>query len=140
MMSEILAGFIGAFLALLGQGIWERARKAWLARRLALAFREELCAVEFDPSNVPRIGGFSSQTFDTLFRDMAEALPDSLIADLMRYHLRMKLLVAHQERHGTVGPLDDLQELPKSRDLLVERLDRYAARDTADLIVSREES
>jgi hypothetical protein len=139
MMSELLAGFVGAVLALLGQGVWDRFRKASIARGLAIAYWEELSAVRIKTVDVPQIGGFSSQTYDTLFRELAEVMPDSLMRDLMRYHWRMKLLDASQEGRGGVSWVTGLQEAEELRDDLLARLNRYADREISDLAVNRRE-
>ena len=39
---------------------------------------------------LPDFAGFSTQTFDSLFSEMALNLPLTLAQDLMRYHWRMK--------------------------------------------------
>jgi hypothetical protein len=95
-LRQLVAALVGAILALSGQSLLHRGTRAHGARRLAVAFWEELSAVYFYGSDTrdgsPNFAGFSSQTFDSLFRDVAESLPQSLTRDLMRYHWRMKYL------------------------------------------------
>src|SRR5712692_9505190 len=138
----LLTAFGGAVLALLAQGVWLRLQRVITARALAVAFWEELSAVAFGTAgpaqgNVPQIGGFSSQTFDTLFGDMARTLPHQLVRDLMRYHWRMKLLVALQA--GTPVALafnaQFVAEAQQLRTDLLRHLQRYGSRWTLSLML-----
>jgi len=109
-----------------------RGAKANTARQLAVAFWEELSAVNFyGAATSPNFAGFSSQTFDSLFRDMAEALPDSLTRDLMHYHWRMTYLEEMKPvsipSSGGVNP-QFYQEAKDLRDQLLQRLDKYGKR------------
>ena len=95
-LRQVVSALLGAAIALLGQSVVRRAAAARTGKRLAVAFWEELSAVNFYGSGAgaaaPNFAGFSSQTFDTLFREMAQVLPEHLSRDLMRYHWRMKYL------------------------------------------------
>jgi hypothetical protein len=92
-LKQVLSALIGAILALAGQSLLRKASKARIAKRLAIALWEELSATQFyGPEEMPNFVGFSSQTFDGLFREVAEAVPESLSRDLMRYHWRMKYM------------------------------------------------
>ena len=143
-MIELLAG---AAIALFGQWIVNRARNAYTAKRLALAFYEELSAVAFtdmfvSQGNVAvrRIGGFTSQTFDTLFVAVATTLPRSLTKALMRYHWRMKMLSDFQKK---VGHLDSwptfFDEAKAARNELKPRLKRYEQRHVLGIMNNRNE-
>jgi len=92
----VVAALIGGIVALLGQSLTRRASRIRQARRLAVASWEELSATHFYGSEegdaAPNFAGFSSQTFDALFREVAESMPRTLTRDLMRYHWRMKYL------------------------------------------------
>ncbi len=131
---QVVSAFIGAILALAAQWIVRRAVRARTAKRLALAFWEELSAVHFyGPENKPNFAGFSSQTFDTLFQEMASTLPESLARDLMRYHWRMKYLEEMKPvtipSSGGVNPTF-WKEAKQTREGLLARLDHYAGRRT----------
>jgi hypothetical protein len=131
-LKQVVAALLGAILALLGQWVVRRGARASTARRLAVAFWEELSAANFyGPATNPNFAGFSSQTFDSLFRDMADALPGSLVRDLMRYHWRMKYLEETKSisipSFGGVNP-QFWREASDLRDQLLHRLDRYAKR------------
>ena len=142
-MIELLAG---AVIALLGQWLVNRARNAWTAKRIALAFYEELSAVSFaDVGYVSlqhkrRIGGFTSQTFDTLFAAVATTLPRSLTKALMRYHWRMKMLSDFQQK---VGSLDTwptfFDEAKAACNDLKPRLKRYEQRHVFGIMNNRNE-
>jgi len=132
-LKQVVSALIGAVIALSGQYVVHRFGRARTGRRLALAFWEELSAVNFygGPSSPPNFAGFSAQTFDSLFREVAETLPESLARDLMRYHWRMKYL----EEAKTVTIPSSGGVHPKfwaeSKDLhdrLLPRLDRYSQR------------
>ena len=76
-LKQVLAAFLGATIALVLQGLVRRGQRIRLAKGLAVAYWEELSAVHFyGPATNPNFAGFSSQTFDSLFRDTAEALPE----------------------------------------------------------------
>ena len=121
MTELILAAVIGGIIALLLDWLLKhRVTQAWKARRLAHAFYEEMDATEFNQvmpgKEVPvrpdtktaadatglDILGFTSQTFDTLFGDVVEALPETLVRDLMQYHWKMKFLIDEQTKGPTV--------------------------------------
>ena len=145
-LREPLLLFLGALLAVAGQRALEYERKARVAKRLALAFKEELDAVQFD-SNPPekgkplhrRIGGYTSQTFDTLFVEMAVTLPEELAVALMRYHWRMNFL---RDCHKKLPYLDQwaefFNEASKARDELLPRLRRYAKFTAWRLMLDKE--
>lgn len=131
---QVISGLIGAVLALLGQWLVRRASRAVTARRLALAFWEELSATHFyGPPDKPNFAGLSSQTFDTLFREVAATLPESLARDLMRYHWRMKYM---EEMKPVTIPSSggvDRQFWQEAKELhtgLIDRLERYSRRRT----------
>ena len=156
----IASAFVGAAIALLLEWLLKhRASQGWTAKRLALAYREELAAVAFnaqrktwDPENTemgdgdgfvrhPEIAGFSSQTFDTLFREFAESFPEGLARDLMRYHWKTKFLVEEQDRHYTnlAAHRDSFDEAERARSQLLKRLERYAELGIGRLMLWREE-
>ena len=114
----------------------ERWRRARLAKQLAVAFEEELRAVAFyyAPTHSPTVGGFSSQTFDTLFAAMAEAMPDTLARGLMRYHWRMKYLA-----HSPLLHHESVQEMEEIRDELLKRLGAFRNQWTLRLSLVRRE-
>lgn len=143
-LKQVVAALLGALLALLGQWVVRRATRVSTARRLAAAFWEELGAVNFYGSTPkPNFAGFSSQTFDSLFREVAETLPESLARDLMRYHWRMKYLEEMKPVSipiaGGVNP-QICQEAKDLRDQLLPRLDRYTNRCFLFLFLSLSES
>ena len=100
-LALLVSAFGGACLALFGQWLGNRYDEKALGQRLVTAFWEELSATNFYTSNSvnypgPAIGGYSSQTFDTLYAEMVRSLPATVARDLMRYHLRMKYLWSQQ--------------------------------------------
>jgi hypothetical protein len=112
---------------LLGALIIRRIVKARTAQRLAVAFWEELSAVHFSPpTEAISFAGFSSQTFDTLFKDFAETLPETLGRDLMRYHWRMKWL--EEIRSDLRGNAEFLREAQTQNADLRYRLAKYGRR------------
>ena len=140
---QIVAAFIGAAFALVGQGIFHRWRDARTAKTLAAALWEELSATEFIPIHAGRldlwsIAGFSSQTFDTLFPSIAQTLPESLARDIMRYHWRVKLLVEEVEKHHAVAR-DRAEPSKELRDDLRNRLEEFNNTSTFRLTVWRGE-
>ena len=145
----IVAAFIGAALALTAQWLFRRQQRAATGRTLSAAFLEELGAVEFMEHPATERGiaqdieicGFSSQTFDTLFRDLADALPYSLARDLMRYHWRVKHWI---HKRGNAGKhldpdVGSYLEAKALRQNLVRRLAAYAQRPVLLLVFSRAE-
>jgi hypothetical protein len=134
-VKQLVSAFIGAALALVGQWLIRKAAKAWTAKRLSLAFWEELNAVTFygPPQYAPNFGGFSSQTFDTLFRELAESLPETLARDVMRYHWRMKFLEETRTAGGTPHQQfwNEAKELHES---LVARFDHHKRRRVPTLM------
>jgi len=132
---QLLSAFIGAVFALVGQWLIRRAGKAWTAKRLAVAFWEELTAVSFygPPQYGPNFGGFSSQTFDTLFRELAESLPETLARALMQYHWRMKYL-NEQKSDGTALNQTFWDEAKELHSRLRNRLDHFGRRHVLSLI------
>ncbi len=123
---------IGAILTLLGQSLTRRAVRAKTAKLLAMAFGEELSAVQFwGPTPRAHFAGFSSQTFDSLFREVLESLPVPLVRDLMRYHLRMKYMAEMQQvtAPASLGVNQQLWANAKELDeKLRERLCHYGQR------------
>jgi hypothetical protein len=88
-LKQVVSALVGAVLALLGQALIRKGTRARTARKLCIAFWEELKAVNFyGPADKPNFAGFSSQTFDSLFKEIADTLPESLACALMRYHWR----------------------------------------------------
>jgi hypothetical protein len=140
-LKQLVSAFIGATLALAGQWLVRRAAKAWTAKRLTIAYWEELSAVQFygPPRHALNFGGFSSQTFDTLFRDLAESLPESLARDIMRYHWRMKYLTDQRKVDGTPNQrfAEAAQEL---HGRLKERLSQYSRRRIIPLMIRQAET
>jgi hypothetical protein len=109
-----------------------------------VAFWEELSAVNFyGPSNQPNFAGFSAQTFDSLFAEMAQVLPDSILRDLMRYHWRMKYMdemkPISMASSGGVNPQfwTEAQEL---RNRLLQRLDHYGKRSSFSVFLRSAET
>ena len=82
---------LGAAVALFGQFILEHWRESKRRTVILLALEEELRAVAFKPGS-KYISGFTSQTFDELFADIAALLPPVTARRVIRYHLRMKHL------------------------------------------------
>lgn len=140
----VAGALVGAFATLLVDrwGV-HRARLAASAQALALAFWEELSATHFTqwPGPTPywEANGFSSQTFDTQFALMAEALPTSLQVSLMRYHWRLKYLEGFRKTTSQYPPGDMANEARLLREELLARLRAYADRDLVDLFINREE-
>lgn len=89
--SQPLLVILGAVVALGGQIILQRWKWARRRRVIVVALEEELRAVVFDEGG-QTFGGFSSQTFDELYADIAALLPDDLARQVIRYHFRMKHL------------------------------------------------
>lgn len=144
--SAVIGALTGAAATLVVDRVAVRRwRLAAAARSLAEAFWEELSATAF--TNWPAGGtdyweyaGFSSQTFDTQFALMSEALPRTLQILLMRYHWRMKALEDFKVRMSGHYPPADLTSAARTqREELLARLRAYADRDLADLFVNREE-
>ena len=85
--SHLTPFFIGIAATLVTQWLLARVAHVRTAQRLAVSFAEELSGVHFyPPEDRPNVVGFTSQTFDTLFREAATSLPETLFRDLMRYH------------------------------------------------------
>lgn len=148
-MSELVAALTGAIVAVvLDRVVIARVQAATTARALAMAFSEELAAVEFSKPEsgsgrrqAPEFAGFSSQTFDTLFEELAGTLPKSLAEDLMRYHWRMKFF-ADQLAHGhNLGErVQMLDEAITTHARLAIRLRIYAQRSVLGLTFNRQET
>ena len=86
------------------------------------------------------MAGFSTQTFDTLFIQMAQSMPNSLVQDLMRYHWRMKYLMASTASNAhKMGP-PQAEPMLAQRDELVDRLSLYQKKRTAFLALRRKEN
>ena len=139
-LRQVVAALIGAILALVGQSVASRARSTRVAKRLTRAFWEELSAVNFyGPDDKPTFAGFSSQTFDTMFRELGE-LPESLARDLMRYHWRMKYM---EEMKPITRDHVNPQFCREARDLrgsLLPRLDAYSGHGAFRLFLRATES
>ena len=136
----VFSAVIGAALALLGQAFSHEVKRARTARRLCVALWEELSAVYFYTGEIPNFAGFSSQVFDSLFRDLADALPESLARDVMRYHWRMKYL--EEVKSVTAGRVNThfLGEAQSLRERLLKRLDHYSKRSTGDVLFEPQEN
>jgi hypothetical protein len=134
-LSDLVSAFIGAALALVGQWLIQKAAKAWKAKRLSLAFWEELSAVNFygPPQHAPNFAGFSSQTFDSLFSELAESLPETLARDVMRYHWRMKFLDETKSGGGTPH-LQFWNEAKSLHEVLLVRFDHHKRRKVPTLM------
>ena len=131
-LRQVIAGLVGAIIALLGQLATRQVRRARTAKGLCVAFWEELKAVNFyGPTNQPNFAGFSSQTFDSMFRELAESLPEDLARVLMRYHWRMKYMEEMKpvtmRSFGGVDPRF-WAEAKKEHSRLLERLEHYSER------------
>ena len=116
----MLLVLLGAFVALGGQFIFERWKAGRRRKVLLLALEEELRAVAFNPEH-RSFGGFTSQTFDELFADVALLLPPEPARNIIRYHLRMKHL---QTRVGGNYPPDipQVREMEDMRERLLSEL------------------
>ena len=145
-MNEILIGVAIGVVGTLGASlIRHRFETAVTSKRLASAFEEELRAVAFNQIGNPQspiysVAGFSTQTFDSLFIQMAQSMPTSLVQDLMRYHWRMKYLMATTASNAhKMGPSEAAPMLAQ-RDGLVERLSLYEKTRTVFLALRRKEN
>ncbi len=121
----VLGAILGAVFALAGQFFLEKWRVARHRKALRMVLREELCAVRFDAPN-QTFGGFTSQTFDQLFADVALLLPLVTAQTVIRYHFRMKHL-EERIREGdprTLPTIDHVKEMEGIRDSLVRDLAR----------------
>jgi len=141
----LLSALGGALASLAIQGVWKLRQDAITAKHLCVAFREELLATSFYVSrsvNRPGrcMGGFSSQTFDSVFAEALRALPISLSRHLMNYHWRAKYLWEQQAQLPSLDLLDkSYDELKALREDLLLRLDTYQRRWTLELAIwSRE--
>jgi len=140
-LTQVVSALIGALFALGLQQVAGRWRKALTGQRLSYAFWEELSAVDFyDGYNGPTFGAFTSQTFDTLFREMAISMPVDLSRALMQYHWRMKWLAEKTPLLGVPGDvLSDedkrfLLEAKEGNRTLLLRLHHYAERWTIGVV------
>lgn len=145
------AAFLGAVLAFLSRGVYDRWVNGATTRRLALALFEELSAVEFAPGPpAPHFAGFSSQVFDSLFAELSRYFPEGLFRAVVRYHWKMKFIeeqVRAQRRTlgsaagalawtGVTLPVAQAEGQWKS---LLPRLDAHSTRWLLRLFVTREE-
>jgi hypothetical protein len=135
---------LGAIFALLGQSLTRRVTRARTGKRLAIAFWEELSAVNFyGPPESPNFAGFSSQTLDSLFREVADSLPESMARDLMRYHWRMKYM---EEMKSITIPTSGhvntkfWAEAKELRDRLLTRTGLYGARSVVSVFARSRET
>ncbi len=140
-LRQIVSALIGAALALLGQSLTRRGLKARTARRLCVAFWEELSATQFYALDAnPSFGGFSSQTFDSLFRELAVTLPDLLARDLMRYHWRMKYLEDMRQRQRWSVSREFWLEAKELHQRLCQRLELYSQRSLPAVFLRNSET
>ena len=138
LLSLLLAALLGARLALWQSARLAKDRRARTARNLCVAFWEELSATAFyGPASAPNFAGFSSQVFDTLFGEMADSLPETLVRDVMRYHWRMKYMEDHKRytipTTGGVNP-KFWEEMRSLHDNLRTRLKLYSERAHEDIL------
>ena len=133
-LKQVLSAFLGAALAIAGQWVLRKISKAWSAKRLALAFSEEMSAASFYDTSDGRsdFAGFSSQTFTSLYRELAESLPESLVRDVMRYHWRMKYLA---EVRSAGWPEKFYQEAKSLNGDLKDRFARFTRRRVPSLVL-----
>ncbi len=133
-VKQVMAAFLGAALALIGQGLVARGRRAVTGRALCIALLEEFNAARVDVYERPHgdssefafaLSRVSTQTFDTLFREMVLSLPASLTRDLMRYHLALKAIVASHGRDHFGAQKDFDAELSGLYGSLLARLESY---------------
>ncbi len=149
------SALLGALLAFLVRGLYDRWGNAATARGLAVALWEELSATEFkEQGTFPLFGGFSSQVFDTLFSALAGCLPEGLFREVVRYHWKMKFIQEHVRRSSDAGTgaiawgtggiaWVEVQDHVKAAQAqwkgLLPRLDRYAKRSRPRLFLTRRE-
>ena len=140
-MSDVVVGaVVGAVAALMSQALWQKVQSAHTARSLAAAFWEELSAIEFVDSPTTGLfwAGFSSQVFDTMFREIADTLPSDLSTRLMRYHWRMKVLVEQNaDTYGGVACQAFIGEAREMRDLLLRDLASFRKLSATDIAFSQ---
>ncbi len=119
----VLGAILGAVFALAGQFFLEKWRVARHRKALRMVLREELCAVRFDAPN-QTFGGFTSQTFDQLFADVALLLPLVTAQTVIRYHFRMKHLKEFMKGTDprTFPTIDNIREMEGIRDSLLKKL------------------
>jgi len=118
---DILLILLGAALAIGGEILMERWRDTRRRRVLALALEEELRAVYFDDHG---FGGYTAQTFDEFFPEIAALLPPNLAREVIRYHFRMNHFKAVG---GEVPPsVTELREMAGIRNDLVRQLQRIS--------------
>ena len=140
-LDHVVSALIGGGVALGGQAVTRRFQDARTARRLSMAFWEELNAVHFyGPEDDPNFAGFSSQTFDTLFREVADTLPESLARDLMRYHWRMKYMEDFKKVKGGGVNAQFWREAQQLHDRLIHRLEHHRKRSLLGLFCRSEET
>ncbi len=119
----VIGAILGATFALVGQFFLENWKAARRRKALRMVLREELRAVRFDPPK-HSFGGFTSQTFDQLFADVALLLPMETAQRVIRYHFRMKHLeerIRERDPH-TLPTIDHIKEMEGIRDSLVKDL------------------
>ena len=134
-LTQVVSALFGAGIALVLQSGWVRLNRVHAGQRLSMAFWEELSAVNFyDTGDGPKFAGFTSQTFDTLFREMAISIPADLSRALMQYHWRMKWLAERISLVGIPGDVfseADMQFLREAKEenrTLLLRLKHYETR------------
>lgn len=141
-MSDLAMAFVGAVIALVGQGVFERWKTVRLGRSLAGALWEELSATEFaEHGGQLTYGGFSTQVFDTLFADISHSLPESLKRAVLRYHWKMKFVqTIGEDGHTSAFFIDrHLGEAFLQWDDLRARLACYEVRPLIALFLRNEE-
>ncbi len=120
-MEATLLIILGAAIGLLSNIGVER----WKAERrrtvVLLALEEELRAVAFNPP-ARSFGGFTSQTFDALFSDIAALLPPETARRIIRYHLRMKHLAGRRAPHP--DGIEHVRQVENLRDELLKDIKR----------------
>ncbi len=141
-LPQVVSALIGALIALALQWVTGRWTRALTGKRLSVAFWEELSAVNFygTEENDPTFAGFTSQTFDTLFREMAVSMPVDLSRALMQYHWRMKWLEEKKLPPGVPGKSWSeadgafLSEAKEANRTLLLRLNHYSERWTVPVM------
>ena len=132
----VVSALIGVAIGSALQSGWGRLSTVRTGQRLSAVFWEELSAVNFyeTENQGPTFAAFTSQTFDTLFREMATSMPEDLSQALMQYHWRMKWLETKKPLPGVPGSSwseNDLQFLSEAKEAnrtLLLRLKHYAER------------
>jgi len=143
------SAFVGALLALMARGLYDRWANAATARGLAIALWEELSATQFaQQGSYMQFGGFSSQVFDTLFATLATCFPEGLLRAVARYHWKMKFIqeevTAANARVGAntvawANVQGHVMAAQRQWAELLPRLDAYSRRSRPRLFITRRE-